>query len=59
MYFYNPEEKQPRELAPGITARTFWGENMLMAVVDLAAGSALPRHSHPHEQAGTVLSGEL
>ena len=59
MYFYDPEERQARELVPGIAARTFWGEKMLMAVVDLAADSSLPRHSHPHEQVGIVLTGEL
>ena len=59
MYFFDPEDRQPRELAPGIMARTFWGERMLIAVVDLAPDAELPQHSHPHEQLGTVLAGEL
>ena len=59
MPFYDPQDRQARELVPGIEARTFWGEQMLMAVVDLAPDASLPRHKHPHEQAGIVLSGEL
>ena len=59
MYFYNPEERASKELFPGITARTFWGDKMLAAVVDLEANAVLPRHSHPHEQAGVVLQGSL
>ena len=59
MYFPNPEDRQAKELVPGIMARTFWGEQMLMALVEIAPDAVLPRHSHPHEQAGIVLDGEL
>jgi len=59
MFFPNLDEIPSRELMPGIVARTFWGDQMLCAIVDLAANSNLPLHSHPHEQAGVVLQGEL
>ncbi len=59
MYFYDPAERQQKELAPGIMARTFWGEQMLLAVVDLEPDAVLPIHSHMHEQSGIVLEGEL
>jgi quercetin dioxygenase-like cupin family protein len=59
MYFYDPPERNSKELAPGILARTFWGEKMLAAVVDLEPNTPLPRHSHPHEQIGIVLEGAL
>ena len=58
MYFYSPEEREAKTLFPGISARTFWGEHMLMAVVDLAPDALVPSHSHPHEQTGFVVSGE-
>ena len=58
-YYYNATDRQAKQLIEGIQARTFWGANMLMAVVDLDAGAVLPAHSHPHEQAGIVLEGEL
>ena len=59
MYFFNPEERQSKELAHGINAKTFWGEKMLAAVVDLDANVHLPRHSHPHEQMGIVIAGQI
>jgi len=57
--FCDLESRQARELAPGVHARTFWGDKMLVAVVDLAPDAVVPLHAHPHEQAGTVLSGRL
>ena len=59
MYYYTPSQRPPKELIPGINARTFWGEKMLVAVVELDPHVHLPVHSHPHEQAGTVLEGEI
>ncbi len=59
MFFYDPSQRQPKELVPGINARTFWGEKMLLAIVNLDPHTRLPMHSHPHEQAGIVLEGEI
>ena len=58
-YFYDTAQRDTKELAPGVQARTFWGERMLVAVVDLAPNAVVPLHSHPHEQSGIVLDGEL
>lgn len=57
--FPNLDDIPARVLAPGITARTFWGDQMLCAMVELDANVSLPLHSHPHEQAGVVLQGAL
>ena len=59
MYVFNPKEREPKELAPGITARTFWGEKMLVSVAELAPHTQGKLHSHPHEQAGSVLEGRV
>jgi quercetin dioxygenase-like cupin family protein len=59
MHFYDIETLKSHELVAGIQARTAWGEQMLCSIVDLQPGSVLPLHSHPHEQAGIVLEGEL
>ena len=59
MYFYQVAERETKELLQGINARTFWGENLLLAVVDLDPNVALPNHSHPHEQGGIVIEGQL
>ena len=59
MYFHDPEIRAQKELLAGVRARTFWGENMLLAIVDLDADAVIPTHSHPHEQGGIVLQGEM
>jgi quercetin dioxygenase-like cupin family protein len=59
MYFHDPKNRKAKELVPGINAKTFWGEKMLAAVVDLDANVHLPRHSHHHEQLGIVIEGEI
>lgn len=59
MTFYDPSEREAKELVAGINARTFWGEEMLLAVVDLDPNAQLPRHSHPHEQGGLMISGQM
>ena len=58
-YFHDPKNRESRELLPGITARTFWGEKMLLSLIDLAPNAVIPSHSHPHEQVGSVLAGEF
>ena len=59
MPFYTPEERDSKELFSGIVARTYWGENLLLAVAEVAANDGLAAHSHPHEQAGLVIEGEI
>jgi quercetin dioxygenase-like cupin family protein len=48
-----------RELAPGVTARIVSGEKIMFSLVTLAPDAVVPRHSHPHEQMGMVMSGTL
>ena len=58
-YFFDPETRTPKELVPGVVVRTFWGAQMLVSQVGLAAGAIVPAHAHPHEQFGMLLCGEL
>jgi quercetin dioxygenase-like cupin family protein len=45
---------------PGITQKTLvWGENTLMTEFRLQKDAELPRHSHPHEQTGYLVSGHM
>ena len=49
-----------RAVLPGIEQKTLvYGELTLMAEFQLTKGSLLPRHSHPHEQSGYLISGHL
>ena len=59
MHFYDPQERERKELVAGVMARTFWGERMLMSLVDLEPNAVIPEHTHPHEQVGMVVSGEM
>lgn len=58
-YFCDLENRPTKEVAPGVTIRTYWQAEMLLSVVDLAPKAVVPLHSHLHEQAGTVIWGEM
>jgi quercetin dioxygenase-like cupin family protein len=58
-YFCDVENREAKEVVPGVRLRTFWGKEMLLSFADLEANAVVPMHSHPHEQAGTVIDGEI
>ncbi|MCH8799275.1 MAG: cupin domain-containing protein [Chloroflexi bacterium] len=58
-YFKEASDRDPMELVPGARTRTFWGDNMLLSLVEIDANSEVPKHTHPHEQAGILIEGEL
>jgi quercetin dioxygenase-like cupin family protein len=58
VYFYDPQDRRGKELVAGVTTRTFWGERMLVSLVDLEPHAVIPSHTHPHEQVGVVVAGE-
>jgi quercetin dioxygenase-like cupin family protein len=59
MPFYDAAERPAKELFPGIFTRTFWGDKILISMLDMEPHGDVPFHSHPHEQVGVVLEGEL
>ena len=58
-YYFDPSEVRRRQLAPGFTVRTIWGEKTMMSLVEISPNSSVPNHAHPHEQSGIVLQGEF
>jgi quercetin dioxygenase-like cupin family protein len=49
-----------KPLLPGIQMRTLvFGEKSLLSEFHLAAGYQIPRHAHPHEQTGYMISGRM
>lgn len=58
MYFSNVANRPFKELTPGVCTRTFWANSMLVSLLD-SPNSVVPPHSHPEEQVGIVLEGEL
>lgn len=59
MTFYNLEAIERRELLPGLRVRFLHSGSMTIAYWEIAAGSEMPMHSHPHEQIANVLEGEI
>jgi quercetin dioxygenase-like cupin family protein len=43
----------------GVVARRVEGEQLTVAVVELAPNAVVPEHHHPHEQCGLVIEGEV
>jgi len=47
-----------REPFPGVKVASVSGDKIMLARVDFGPDKIVPEHSHPHEQAGFVVSGE-
>ena len=58
-YFFNEEDANKRQISPGISLKTIWGDKIMMSLVELEPNSEVPLHTHPNEQAGIVLEGEF
>ena len=58
-YFVDAENRDPMTLVPGARTRTFWGENILLSLVEIDANSEVPTHTRTNEQAGMLVEGEL
>lgn len=60
MTFFAADQFPIVEMIPGIRIQNIaYGERIHLVRVWLEAGKALPTHQHPHEQVGTVVSGEF
>ena len=58
-YFKDAAGRKAMDLVPGARTRTFWGDNLLLSLVEIDAHSTVPNHTHHHEQAGIVVEGEM
>jgi quercetin dioxygenase-like cupin family protein len=47
------------ELAPGVRMQPLFGEGAMLNLLDFQPNARVPEHSHPHEQLGMVVEGEL
>lgn len=59
MPFINPSELPRHEIFPGGFSGLVAGEHLMFSFLEMATGVVVPEHSHPHEQAGLILSGKL
>ncbi len=59
MAFFNVNTREAKEIVTGAQIRTFWGEQTLLSLVDIEPGVEVGLHTHPNEQSGIILNGEL
>ena len=58
--FRKKDTGESKQLLEGIELTTLvHGEKTLMGQFKIARGSAIPPHSHPHEQTGFLVSGKV
>lgn len=58
--YQQSNENNYQEVLEKIQQKTLvYGDRTLMAEFRLGQGADLPRHSHPHEQTGYLVSGEI
>jgi unsaturated pyranuronate lyase len=52
-------EITPIQVWESVVARRVQGEQLTLAIVELAPDSIVPEHRHPNEQCGLVIEGEV
>ncbi|MCE1254985.1 MAG: cupin domain-containing protein [Anaerolineae bacterium] len=58
IYHHSPENY--KNILPGVLLKTLtYGEKTLLSEFKLSKDSELPRHSHPQEQIGYLVSGHI
>jgi quercetin dioxygenase-like cupin family protein len=59
LFFPTAAEFGRHTIFPGVDIQTCATAKLMLSLVDLAPGSVVAEHSHPHEQVGMVLQGRL
>lgn len=52
-------ELEPIQVWDGIRARRVEGDQVTLAIVELDPNASVPEHTHPSEQNGMVITGEM
>ena len=55
----NLYEAEGLELAPGVRMKPHFGDGAMLNLLEFEADAEVGAHSHPHEQLGLMLEGEL
>jgi quercetin dioxygenase-like cupin family protein len=58
-YIVDPQDRSQRQLFEGVTLRAVAGDAIMLSLVEFEPHSVVENHSHPHEQMGLLLEGEL
>ncbi len=59
MAFFTVSELPGTEMQPGIVRRSVYLDHDMVTFFDLAPGSTIPQHDHPHEQITYVVRGAM
>lgn len=60
MPFFDLARQPTKEIFPGVTITTAWGDHVMLSFVHFErADAVVPEHDHPHEQMGMGLEGEF
>ena len=58
-YYVSRPDTSHHEIFPGVNIFTCAGERMMLSLVEFQPLAVVQPHSHPHEQMGMLLEGEL
>jgi quercetin dioxygenase-like cupin family protein len=58
-YFLDRPDCSRHNIFPGIDIFTAAGDNLMLSLVEFQPHAVVEPHSHPHEQMGMLLEGEL
>lgn len=58
-YVVDKKDCSRHEIFPGVEIHTTHGDHLMLSLVDFQPHAVVEEHSHPHEQLGMLLEGEL
>ena len=58
-YYTRASECSHYEIFPGVDIYTAAADKMMLSLVEFQPGAVVEEHSHPHEQVGILIEGEL
>ena len=58
-YFVDKSDCSQHSIFPGVDIFTTHGEGLMLSLVQFEPQAVVEGHSHPHEQMGLLLEGEL
>lgn len=58
-YIVSPDERSRHDIFPGVSIHTAAGERIMLSLVEFEPHAVVQPHSHPHEQMGMLLEGEM
>ncbi len=59
MPFFKVDELTSTQAMEGVSRRAVYLDQVMLTFFDLAPGSTVPMHKHPHEQITFIIEGEI